>query len=484
MARVVVLGAGVSGHTAAAYLKKWLGNDAEVVVVSPKPDYNWFPSNIWVGLGIMKKEQATFDLAPVYRKQGIHFKQGRAIAIYPEGSDLEPSPFVDIESTLPGSLGSREHLTYDFLINATGPKLNWAATEGLGPEHNSLSICTADHAAHTSRAFSEQVQRMKRGERSRFVVGTGHGTATCEGAAFEYATNLEFELRRHGVRDKADVVFLTNEYMLGDFGMDGAHIRSSGYITPTSIFAESLLAERGILPIIRAHVHKLEPGRAYYENLLGEEHEIAFDMAMLLPPFSGVGLTALNRKGQDITSTVFAPSGFMRVDAKYESKPYEQWEASDWPKTYQSPAYSNIFAAGIAFAPPHPISKPHFSPKGTAIFASPPRTGMPSAMIGKAVAHSISDAIQGKRQPLHTASLAEIGAACVASTGADMFKGSAATMTTFPIVPDYRKYPAYGRDLKYTMGEIGLAGHWLKLALHYTFLYKAHLYPGWSIIPE
>lgn len=43
MARIVVLGAGVSGHTAAAFLRKWLGKRDQVVVVSPQPDYNWIP---------------------------------------------------------------------------------------------------------------------------------------------------------------------------------------------------------------------------------------------------------------------------------------------------------------------------------------------------------------------------------------------------------------------------------------------------------
>ena len=53
MSRVVVLGAGVSGHTAAAFARKWLGRQDEVVVVSPQPNYNWIPSNIWVGVGLM-----------------------------------------------------------------------------------------------------------------------------------------------------------------------------------------------------------------------------------------------------------------------------------------------------------------------------------------------------------------------------------------------------------------------------------------------
>jgi sulfide:quinone oxidoreductase len=57
-------------------------------------------------------------------------------------------------------------------------------------------------------------------------------------------------------------------------------------------------------------------------------------------------------------------------------------------------------------------------------------------------------------------------------------------MTVFPVVPDFDRYPQYGQDPKRTFGEIGLAGHWIKIALHHLFLYKAQLRPGWPLIPE
>ena len=193
---------------------------------------------------------------------------------------------------------------------------------------------------------------------------------------------------------------------------------------------------------------------------------------------------AFDRKGADITPRVFAPSGFMKVDADYQQKPYEDWRAHDLPHYYQSSAFKNLFAAGIAFAPPHAVSRPHVSSRGIPIFAAPPRTGMPSATIGKAVARSIVDMIRGGDKPTHGASMAEMGAACVASAGANPFTDTAASMIVFPIVPDFEKYPEYGRDLDYTMGEIGLAGHWIKILLHHMFLYKARLRPGWSLIPE
>ncbi|MFN8148355.1 MAG: hypothetical protein U0R76_12945 [Candidatus Nanopelagicales bacterium] len=43
MARVVVLGAGISGHTAALHLRRMLGDPHEVVVVSPNSQWNWIP---------------------------------------------------------------------------------------------------------------------------------------------------------------------------------------------------------------------------------------------------------------------------------------------------------------------------------------------------------------------------------------------------------------------------------------------------------
>lgn len=484
MARIVVLGAGVAGHTAASFLRRWLPKRDEVAVVSPMAEYNWIPSNIWVGVGLLKRSQVVFPLAPVYERAGIDFRQARAVALWPEGDAESATPAVEIEWTRGDRRGQREKIRYDFLINATGPKLNFGATPGLGPEGHSWSVCTADHAEQTARAFLEEVQRMKRGERRRFVVGVGHGACTCEGAAFEYIVNLEFELRAHGVRDRAEILYLTNEYELGDFGIDGVHIRRGGYITPSKIFHESLFAERGLDWLARAHVRRVEAGRAGVLTLDGEEREVPFDFAMLLPPFRGVDMMAYARDGADITSRVFAPNGFMKVDADYEPKPYERWKARDWPRTYQSPAYGNLFAAGIAFAPPHPISRLRTTAGGLMISPAPPRTGMPSAMIAKAVAASITDMLRGSKKPTHEASMAEMGAACVASAGANPFTGTAASITVFPIVPDYEKYPEYGRDLNYTFGEIGLAGHWIKIVLHHMFLYKARLRPGWWMIPE
>jgi len=484
MAKVVVLGAGISGHTCAAFLKQKLGKRHEVVVITPNQYYQWIPSNIWVGIGRMSIDQVRFKLKKVYDRWGIILKQAKAVEIYPEGDAEHEKGFVTIEYTGESKKGQTEKVDFDYLVNATGPKLNFEATEGLGPELNTMSVCTYNHAALSWETLQESIKRMQAGEKQRILIGTGHAMATCQGAAFEYILNVAHELKKRNLTDKAQITWITNEYELGDFGMGGAFIKRGGYITSTKVFTESILAEFGINWIKRSGVHTVEPGKAHYENLEGEQHSQAFDFAMLIPPFSGVGLKAINKSGEDITAEMFAPNGFMKVDAEYSGKPFEEWHANDWPTIYQSPLYDNIYAPGIAFAPPHPISKPMKSPNGTPIFPTPPRTGMPAGVMGKIVALNIVERIKGKDEHRHRASMSKMGAACIVSAGYGSVDGLGASMTVFPVVPDWEKYPEWGRDIDYSIGEAGLAGHWLKVFLHYMFLHKAKGYPFWWLVPE
>jgi len=120
--RVVVLGAGIYGRLAQAGLQL-------------------DPSNIWVGVGLMQPAQVTFPLAPVNERHGIEFIQAPAREIHPEGDVGDPTRYVTVE---PVGNGSPQRVPYDFLINATGPKLRFDKTEGLGPGGHSLSVCAPE----------------------------------------------------------------------------------------------------------------------------------------------------------------------------------------------------------------------------------------------------------------------------------------------------------------------------------------------------
>jgi sulfide:quinone oxidoreductase len=485
MSKIVVLGAGISGHVAASHLRRKLGKEHEVVVVSPNSNYQWIPSNIWVGTGRMKSEKLIFPLAPLYKRKNIQFIQAKAISFHPEGDSTISKPYILAEYVMGENRGIKVKVTYDYLINGTGPKLNFEATEGLIPGSNkAYSVCTYTHAEHAWKGLEALINEMKQGKKAKILIGTGHAKATCQGAAFEYILNVEQELRRHKVRDLAEITWISNEYALGDFGMDGMLLSYGKNQMKSSELVEMIFRDRGINWILGVGVNKVEDGRIYYENLEGENKTENFDFAMLIPAFSGHGFKAFDKNNQDITEKLF--NGFMIVDADYTEKPYEKWSVKDWPETYQNPSYSNIFAPGIAFAPPHAISKPRFSKNGTPIFPSPPRTGMPSGITAKLVADNIIDSIKGHKLSLnHKGSLGNMGAACIASSGFGMTQGSGVSITTYPIVPDYEKYPqSQGRKLGKTFGDMGLAGHWLKLALHHAFIYKAKMKPFWWLIPE
>ncbi len=480
MAKVVVLGSGFAGQTAALNLRRHLGKEHEVVVVTPNKKFGYIPSFVWVGVAKMDVEETQFELAPVYKRMGITYINGFARSIHPDDN------YVMVE-LLEGK--GEEKVEYDYLINATGPKLNYEATPGLGPDQggHTVSICTPIHAKEAGEKYLEMVKRMEQGETVRMLIGTGHGMATCQGAAFEYIHNIAFDLEERGLLDKAEITWISNEQALGDFGVGGMVVKKGGYYASGKIFAESSFMEKGFRWITGAHVTKVEEGKAYYKTIESSEERVEeFDFAMLIPMFAGVPIKYIDKDGNDITGELCAPNGMLKVDADYESagRGFDNWKAEDWPKTYQNPKYPNLFAAGIAFAPPHPISKPAKSPDGTPIVATPPRTGMAAGIIGHTVALSIVDMIQGKSdKPTHTASMANFGAACVASMGKSMTKGNAAVIAMYPVVPNYEKWE-YGRDMDVTFGDQGLAGHWLKALLHHMFIYKMRGLPFWWLIPD
>src|SRR5690606_3911957 len=104
-----------------------------------------------------------------------------------------------------------------------GPRLAFDLTEGMIPGQNNLySVCSYDHAEHAAKGLKELEEKLKTSkEKLKILIGTGHPKATCQGAAFEYILNVENELRRKKLRDKVDITWISNEYELGDFGMDG-----------------------------------------------------------------------------------------------------------------------------------------------------------------------------------------------------------------------------------------------------------------------
>ena len=69
MAKVVIIGAGFAGHTAALYLGDELGRDHDITVINRQDYFSYIPSLVWVGIGHMEPEKTHFPLKTVYAKK-------------------------------------------------------------------------------------------------------------------------------------------------------------------------------------------------------------------------------------------------------------------------------------------------------------------------------------------------------------------------------------------------------------------------------
>ena len=152
--RVLILGAGFAGHTAALHLSKHL-DEVDVTVVSPRNRFTWFPSLIWVGVGTMAPERCHFALDEVYATSGDRVRRG------PRSRDRSCARRVARRARLGRAART---LDYDFLINATGPYLNFEGTPGLGPSAgNSESVCSVEHATRTGEAYRDDREKTPKG---------------------------------------------------------------------------------------------------------------------------------------------------------------------------------------------------------------------------------------------------------------------------------------------------------------------------------
>ena len=64
MARVIVVGGGLGGISAAYELRAGLGKAHEITVVGDSPRFSFTPSNPWVAVGWRKPSDIQIEIAP------------------------------------------------------------------------------------------------------------------------------------------------------------------------------------------------------------------------------------------------------------------------------------------------------------------------------------------------------------------------------------------------------------------------------------
>ncbi|KTE23710.1 MULTISPECIES: FAD/NAD(P)-binding oxidoreductase [unclassified Sphingopyxis] len=395
--KIVVLGAGLGGTIASYEIRDAVKDKAEVMVVCDQENYWFVPSNPWVAVRWREPEAIRVHLPPVMKRKGIGFTAVGARRVHPAESriELNDGSFVD----------------YDYLVIATGPKLAFDEIEGFGPEANTVSICTTDHAAAAAKAFDRFCENP-----SPIVVGAAQG-ASCYGPAYEFALILDTELRRRKIRDRVPMTFVTAEPYIGHLGLDG--------VGDTKGLLESELRDRHIKWITNARVAKFEPGMAHVEEVAADgsvkaSHDLAFGYAMLLPAFRGVdavfGIDGLTN-----------PRGFILAD-----------------KHQRNPTFINIYSLGVCVAIP-PVGP-------TPVPVGVPKTGFMIESMVAASAENLKLELAGQ-PPLHEATW---NAVCLADFG----DGGVAFVAQPQIPPRNLNWSASGKWVH--LAKIGFEKYFLR----------------------
>ena len=251
MSKIVILGGSFGGLTAAFELKRLLGKTADITLLSDTDKFVFIPSLPWLAMGWRKAENITLPLKPILERKGITFINEEV-----KGVDAESSKVVTASKEIP----------YDYLIIATGPHLAFEEVPGFGPDKGYTEcVFTLGQAEKANRAWNKFLE-----EPGAIVTGSVQGVS-CFGPPYEYAFEIDYELRRMKIRHKAPIVFVTSEPYIGHFGIGG--LRNSKRIM------EDEFAKRDIKVIVNTAVEEF----AQDEVRLKDGSKIPHKLAMFAP---------------------------------------------------------------------------------------------------------------------------------------------------------------------------------------------------------
>ena len=147
--KVVVVGGGYGGATAARYLRMWSDNGIEVTLVEPHASFISCPiSNLVLG-GSRAMADITRPFGPLARNHGVRLVQDRVTRIDPERRRV--------------FLAQGSELAYDRLILSPGVDFIWDSLPGMASEAAKSAILHAWKAGAQTVALRRQLEDMPDG---------------------------------------------------------------------------------------------------------------------------------------------------------------------------------------------------------------------------------------------------------------------------------------------------------------------------------
>ncbi|MGZ3771298.1 MAG: NAD(P)/FAD-dependent oxidoreductase [Bdellovibrio sp.] len=187
--KVLILGGGAGGISVAAKLKQSLPSGS-IAIVEPSEEHFYQPLWTLVGAGIFKKEESLRKESN-FIPNGVTWIKNRVSSFAPDSKTV--------------ILNDGKEIAYDYLVIATGLKLNWNKIEGLNDNLGKNGICSIyqydqlDNTRSTIQNFS--------GGTAIFVMPPT--PIKCAGAPQKIMYLADDIFKKKGIGNKSKIIFAT-----------------------------------------------------------------------------------------------------------------------------------------------------------------------------------------------------------------------------------------------------------------------------------
>ncbi|GJM02420.1 MAG: pyridine nucleotide-disulfide oxidoreductase [Rhodomicrobium sp.] len=202
MAHIVIIGQGLQCLTAALQLKKLMADEDWVTIISRSGEGIVRSALPYVSVGLQKVDAARLDIAEICERFSINLTLGSVRELHPERQVVV--------------MDNGRRVPFDYLVISDGMEPAKDHIPGLvSSQHMVHSLTSDDETMRAEIAFQD------------FLNSPGPMTVACApGAidyqsAYQYVFNVDRLLRRHRLRDKVPLRFVTPEPFPGHFGIGG-----------------------------------------------------------------------------------------------------------------------------------------------------------------------------------------------------------------------------------------------------------------------
>lgn len=185
-AKIVVVGAGYGGATAAKYLKLFSNNAAQVTLIEPNPSFISCPLSNLVVSGVEKIDALTTPYTGLEKNHGINMVKDAVASIDTQKKTIQ--------------LASGKSMQYDKLVLSPGIGLMMDKIEGLSAANKAGVTLQAWKAGPETVALHKQIAEMRDG--GVYALTIPLAPYRCPPGPYERACQVAFYLKKHKPKSK------------------------------------------------------------------------------------------------------------------------------------------------------------------------------------------------------------------------------------------------------------------------------------------